>query len=163
MILKKYIQKIIFISLILFVVTLSACEASSFSAIAFTNNGSDIYIDIPESKKYQSILINNISIQKIIDPKIKKTQYYWSAHKHVELAQNSLTTGDNLPIKFGEKEILGLVHEKGFTPKKIDNGQYIIKGEIYIFNEKKKKLKKIYGEFEFKDGAIFNNQTFLTK
>lgn len=48
MILKKHIRKTILIPITLFAATLSACEASSFPAIAFTNDGPEIYIDITE-------------------------------------------------------------------------------------------------------------------
>lgn len=161
---KKQKKSFALLKLVIFALTglLSSCMPRSLPVEVSIDDQQTIYIDIPDKKQYQSILIYTLSVRKKLHNDPHKYDYYWSTHKHVNLVGKSIEEGDKLPIKYGEL-LMGMVHEKGFEPKKIDNGIYIVRGEVNVFDGREKIAKKIYGEFEYLNGKIENKKTYLTK
>lgn len=157
--LKKYTSVIsLFFLLLVIGGLLGACHPCSvvqcgnwIDAVAFMGNDGEVYIDVPERKKYKLTTLHSISVNVIKDKRLG--DIYWSIFKSAKSRHKKPGEGDDFPLKYGEAEP-GMVVER--SPIKIQNGLYGIRGFVFVYDGNEIHPTNVTGEFIYENGVVRN-------
>lgn len=157
--LKKYTSVIsLFFLLLVIGGFLSACHPCSviqcgnwIGAVAFMGSDGEVYIDIPERKKYKFTKLNNVSVNMIKDKQF--VGIYWAIFSSTKSRHKEPGESDDFPLKYGEAKP-GIVVER--SPMKIQNGMYSIRGLVFVYDGNEIHPTNVTGEFIYENGVVRN-------
>lgn len=157
--LKKYISVVSLLFLLLVIGGLiSACHPCSvvqcgnwIGAVAFIGNDGEVYIDVPERKKYKLTTLHSVSVDVIKDKRF--SDIYWSIFRSARSPHKKPGESDDFPLKYGEAKP-GIVVER--YPIKIQNGRYGIRGFVSIYDGNEIHPTNVTGEFIYENGVVRN-------
>lgn len=140
---------------------LSGCHPCSFvqcgswvNAEVYSGANGEIYIDIPDRKKFVRAELLDLSVTQLRDGKF--SGYFWSISKSNNPSTprqlQSLDVSE-LPLRYGGDVPRTIIE---IPPKKIENGVYHIRGFVFLFDDKEKHTANITGDFSYENGVVKN-------
>jgi hypothetical protein len=149
------------IALIFVVGGVSGCHPCSVvqcgswaKAEVFAGDKGELYIDIPDRKKFARAELQFFGVDQIRDGKFSGC--FWSISKSINPTIPQKTQPldvSEFPLRYGG-EVPGTFIE--IPPKNIENGTYHIRGWVFLFGGKERHTTNITGDFSYENGVVKN-------